>query len=155
MASPKKNSSTTTKNVSTYFAVLENNFEYNDEIYQPSSGGQPKKLFKSREKAEAYVVELTFGQFMKTAGSKYRSFFVPFDASYERDTFNFTPDVIAVFNKYNIPMDSPEKGWESVEQIQAGLAKSITSMAPNEINTLFTNLIHPLYGIYEIECDPS
>lgn len=153
MASPKKNSSTT-KNTSTYFAVLENNFEYNDEIYQPSGGGQPKKLFKSREKAEAYVVELTFNQFMQNCNSKYKHFFVPFDASYDCDTFNFTPDVIAVFNKYNIPVKE-DGGWEYIEQMQASLSKSVTSMTPDEINTLFTNLVHPLYGIYEIECDPS
>lgn len=153
MASPKKNSSTT-KNTSTYFAVLENNFEYNDEIYQPSGGGQPKKLFKSREKAEAYVVELTFEQFMQTAGSKYRSLFVPFDASYEGETFDFTTDVIAVFNKHNIPVKQ-DGGWEYIEKMQANLSKSIASMTPDDINTLFTNLIHPLYGIYEIECDPS
>jgi len=131
------------------YAVLEKDFEYNDEIYTPHDGGKPLKLFFDKAKAEKLVVEKTIEELKKYVGHRYGTF-IPFESSYETKTFKYNKMVRAVYSKYNI---SPEdlESWEDLKEYAKTLVAKLPEMDLIDVDILFLNLENPLYQVYEIE----
>ena len=137
------------------YAVLERNFEYNDETYNPSEGGKPVKLFKTEEKAEAYALELTVADFKRCFSRKSNygyDTFIPFEASYDVEHFNLTKEVCAILDKLDLHYEEIDYGDLS-EELGGKLCSKLNQLSQDEINVLFSSLENPLYEVYEVECD--
>ena len=46
-----------------YFVLMEAGFDYNDEVYLPSEGGNPSRVFTSKEAAEKVMLQKNIDQF--------------------------------------------------------------------------------------------
>ncbi len=137
----------------TLFAVLEKDFEYNDETYNAGNGGLPKKLFSSKAKAEAYAVKLTINEFPKEKGKYGYATFIPFEASEDFETFKFNKNVCDVLDKYEIQYEDFD--WDLMVQFKIALIEKVPTMTEEEKVTLFSNLVNPLYEVYEVEFEHS
>lgn len=131
------------------YAVLEKDFEYNDEIYTPHGGGKPLKLFFDKAKAEKLVVEKTIEELKKYLADRYGTF-IPFESSYETKTFKYNRMVKAVFSKYDLDADHIES-FQDLKDYAKKLVDKLPEMDSIDVDILFLNLENPLYQVYEIE----
>jgi hypothetical protein len=53
------------------YVILQKGFEYNDEVYTESDGGNPKIIFFSKEDARAKVEQLNFDEYKQRSLSEY------------------------------------------------------------------------------------
>lgn len=131
--------------VKKYFAVLERDFEYNDEYYSGGTGGRPKKLFVSKDKAQAHAAELTLIQFKKDMTERW-SEFIPFAIGEDRDFVKYTPEVKKILDSIDIPED------KVFDYDFGSLFKSKHAvLVDDELRVILANLRHPLFEICEVE----
>lgn len=128
-----------------YYVVLENSFEYNDEIYSPPEcgGGKPVKVFTSNEKAQEHCDKLNL-EFAREDNH------LIFNTSYDFDFFDGDKESMdkleAIFQKYGMTIDDLED-YENRDKFMKNIRSKMTD---EELKIFVQNLKDVPYSVYTV-----